>query len=272
MVTILALSLMAIDSVSNSDISKPWGLVDPPPLIGKELLVDEAALAPLDTEKPKGFFEWQSSNVQLLQGHNYKLGESDRSILSLEHAHGWAYGNNFAFLDITKPEGEQQRYYGEFAPRLSLGRLTDTSLAWGPVKDLYLVGNLEWGTGIDPRYLGGAGVELDVPGFRFLRLEAMLRDDSDKDGQTWQLTTVWNLPFKIAAQSFLFEGFLDWAGPEGGGSHNLVAAPRLLYDLGENWGRPGTCHIGVEYQLWYNKYGIEGVNEHVPQLMLKYSF
>nr|WP_305907784.1 hypothetical protein [Methylomarinum sp. Ch1-1]MDP4520564.1 hypothetical protein [Methylomarinum sp. Ch1-1] len=40
-------------------------------------------------------FDWSSSNIQLLYGGDFELGDRDRTTVTVEHAHGWQYGSNF---------------------------------------------------------------------------------------------------------------------------------------------------------------------------------
>ena len=45
-------------------------------------------------------FDWITSNVQLLHGGNFELGDKDRTTVTVEHANGWKYGKNFFFVDV----------------------------------------------------------------------------------------------------------------------------------------------------------------------------
>ena len=48
----------------------------------------------------------------------------------------------------------------------------------------------------------------------------------------------------------------------------LLAQPQLLLDLGNLWGAKDKLFAGVEYQYWHNKFGVDGVDESLPQVML----
>jgi nucleoside-specific outer membrane channel protein Tsx len=56
--------------------------------------------------KAEDFIKWQSSNIQLLRGHDFELGERDRTLITLEHAHGHEYGDTYAWIDLIKPDGQ----------------------------------------------------------------------------------------------------------------------------------------------------------------------
>ena len=77
------------------------------------------------------------------------------------------------------------------------------------------------------------------------------------------------LSFKIIPVYPLFSNTYDGSNPK---ANNLNAAPRLLLDLGHFRGTPGHLFAGIEYQPWRNKFGIEGVDEDVAQVMLKWVF
>ncbi|HET8707611.1 MAG TPA: hypothetical protein VFM46_14995, partial [Pseudomonadales bacterium] len=63
---------------------------------------------------------WSSTNIQYLKGHSYKLGDESRSIITMEHADGWKYGDNFFFVDVTNPDSDSTTtptsFYGEYSP------------------------------------------------------------------------------------------------------------------------------------------------------------
>ena len=214
--------------------------------------------------------EWHSENVQLLRGSGYELGEEDRTIITFEHANRWAYGDVFLFTDFTFGDDGETAVYGELTPRLSLARTTGRELGQGLIRDVLLAGNYERGEQGLQRYLAGVAVDLNVDGFRFLRTHAYYRDDPERPGSTWQATIVWNRPFEIGGQSFLSEGFADIAGAEGAGVANQLYVPRVLWDAGAVYDRPGRVFLGVEWQYWNNKFGVDGVTENVAQIQLKW--
>ncbi len=223
--------------------------------------------------------EWSTTNVQLLHGEGYELGDNSMAILTLEHANGWKYGDNFFFLDVSNPASKGTGYYAEFSPRLSLGKISGKDMSFGIVKDVLVAGTLEMGEDLRA-YLLGIGLALDLPKFAFADINLYYRE-SERDWLTTQtdagaqVTIDWLLPFQVAGQKLAFEGFVDYAWGEKGGSapkeDNLVAGPRLLIDVGNWFGAPGTLQAGVEYQIWRNKYGVKGFDEDIPQVMVKWT-
>lgn len=218
-------------------------------------------------------FEWSAHNVQLLRGHDYELGSEERTILTLEHAHGHAYGDTFMFLDWTWPDEGKPDYYGEISPRFSLGKIFDTDLSTGFVKDVLMSTTLEKPKGAGPRYLYGGGVDLNVPGFAFFNANAYIRDDTQLDGNTWQMTLAWNRPFELGGLNLMIEGFADFSGKEDTSHPNQLIVPRLLLDISDLAGQDeGQLWVGMEYSYWHNKFGVDGVTESVPQLQVKWAF
>ncbi|WP_291842427.1 hypothetical protein [Maricaulis sp.] len=228
------------------------------------------ALGVAGTAPADGPITWHSENIQLLKGFDYELGPEARTIMTLEHAHRSDWGDVFVFADITfEPDGDIQAY-GEITPRLSLSRLSGRAWSAGPVSDVLLALNYERGEQGVERYLGGIAADLDIEGFRVFRVHAFLRDDPRRDGTTGQLTIVWNRPFTLGEEQFLAEGFADIAGAEGSGVANQLVVPRLLWDVGAHYGTAGRIWLGLEWQYWHNKFGVDGVTESVPQVQLKW--
>lgn len=231
--------------------------------------------------------DWSSTNVQLLYGNNYAddFGIDDKAkwVMTIEHADGWKYGDNYLFVDISNPFADGTTSYGEFSPRISPAKIFGAApVSFGIVKDVMVAGTLEMGEGVHS-YLIGVGLPLDLPGFAFADLNIYARKsyrDFATAGQTdWggQATIDWLLPFKIGGTKWSFGGFLDYAFAEKGGvspkEDNIISSPQLLFDLGDALGgAPGVLEIGIEYDFWWNKYGIDGVNENNPLAMVKWTF
>ncbi len=227
------------------------------------------------TEALAGAAQWQTSNIQLLYGNGYELGDNTRSTLTFEHANGWKYGDNFFFLDVINPlkDGQDSTndLYAEFSPRLSISKISGKDLSFAFVKDVLLAGTLEMGI-YSHNYLYGVGFSLDLPKFAFADINIYVRDNPNESGQTYQITPVWALPFTVGSAKMLFEGFADIAGSEGTTEFNIDFQPRLLLDVGNFWGASDSLWAGVEYIYWHNKFGIDGVDESLPQAMVKWVF
>ncbi len=219
-----------------------------------------------------GAANFSTTNIQYLVGNDYELGDKSRSIITLEHVNAWKYGDDFFFVDITNANrsgnSTQTQFYGEISPRFSLSAITGANMSFGIVKDILITTTLEAGGGFH-NYLYGVAVDLNIlPVFQinyYIRNEITAPTDLGS-----QLTLVWLAPFNAGPVSFVFEGFLDYAWGNKPSEDNLITGPRFLVDVGKAWGAPGTLQAGIEYQIWRNKFGIDGVDEDVPQAMVKW--
>lgn len=195
-------------------------------------------------------------------------------MITLEHVNGWKYGDNFFFIDITNPDRSDEEtetsYYAEISPRLSLNKITGRDLGAGILKDVLITTTAEIGEGFH-NYLYGLAIDLDLPQTPVFQINYYVRNEIGlgKDAGS-QVTLVWLKPFDLGGLSLTFEGFLDYAFGMDHAENNLLAAPRLLLDVGKFWGAPGVLQVGVEYQIWRNKFGIDDIDEDVAQAMVKW--
>lgn len=218
---------------------------------------------------------WSSTSFVAHHGDDYKLGADERTIFTLEHVSGWNYGKNFFFFDVTEPNVSGSSFYGEYSPSLSLSKVSGSDMSFGIVKDVSLAGTLEMGQYSDAK-LVGLTFDLDIPNVPVASVSLYQRFTSANSGEDSapQVTLVWMAPFSLGSTNWVFEGFLDyaWAEPDAGKVANTIAAPRLWLDTGALWGAPKQFYTGVEYQYWSNKFGVDGVDEGVPQVSAKWTF
>lgn len=223
---------------------------------------------------------WQSTSASLLYGTKnqamdwatMEASDQDRTIITLEHASGWKYGDNFFFFDMVQPFDVDNSIYGEWHPRFSFGKISGSDLSFSFVKDVLLATEINVDSGWRA-YLYGIGFDLDVPHFSFFAINFFIRDDiTIDDDSTWQISPSWNVPFNLGGTRWEFGGFMDISGAEGNGSSQFLTQPQLLLDLGNFSEKPGNLYAGIEYQYWQNKYGVEGFDESYVQLMGKWIF
>lgn len=237
-------------------------------------------------EARAGSATFGQANIQYLYGTTHRRIEFDpvdglygvkesRSVITIEHVDEWKYGDNFLFFDITNPDrGDAQTptsIYGEISPRLSIGKMLGKDLSHGLFKDVLITSTLEVGQDLR-NYLYGVAVDLNIPTVPVFQINYYIRDEATFDTKTGsQVTLVWLYPFNAGPVSMVFEGFADYAwGLGSNASNNLIAAPRLLVDVGKAFGAPGMFQAGIEQQMWRNKFGISGIDEDVTQFMVKW--
>ncbi len=233
---------------------------------------------------------WSSTDVCLLYGtqnqaifFNDDTGalegvDQDMTILTLDHASAWKYGDNFFFFDISQPFDVDTAIYGEWHPRLSFGKMTGNDLSFAFVKDVLIATEINVNNG-GRVYLYGAGFDLDIPHFSFFSLNIFIRNDMGFDAETtYQISPAWNIPFTLGSARFEFAGFLDYSGSLGedgalgSKESQLITQPQLLLDIGNFSGKPRNFYAGIEFQYWKNKYGIKDIDENYVQFMGKWVF
>lgn len=232
-----------------------------------------ALLAPALAAGSAAAQNFHRTNAQLLYGARFddaRLGNDPRdgelTTLTLEEASAWRYGDSFLFVDMTRgdfPGGERYRLYAEWAPRLSLSKLSGRRVGLGPIGDVLVAGGVNRGHGFHANLLG-VGTDLKLPGFAFLQLNAYWRDDNFND-PTYQITPVWLLPLQRGRVALSFGGFADVMGTDDDGV-DVLAQPQLLLDLGALVGaRAGAVQAGLEW--YFHDVGDERTS--APQAMVK---
>lgn len=226
---------------------------------------------------------WQSTKVEVHRGYNYihpfapDGTEYDATIISFSHANGWKYGDNFFWFDVIREDEVDSKVsiYGEFAPRISIFKIAKSDRSEKLFQELTIAGMIEFA----PRdfvYLYGLGTSLKIPGFDYFNLNAYIRDDANIDGITFMLNSSWALPFELGPVGFMFDGFVDIAGREGKDGVKVepfvITQPALLLDIGNFWQKPNHLYLGSEVEIWYNKLGVEGKNQVVPQITFRWQF
>ncbi len=210
---------------------------------------------------------WQDNSLTYLNGIDFKIDPPRQQTLTFEHASGWSFGDLFLFVDgikynteATNGAGDGHTFYGELSPRLSFGKLSGADLSFGPVKDLLLAATYEFGEDDVDAYLLGPAVDLAIPGFDYLQLNTYLRrPDGRRDGRNvWQITPVWSYTIPVGRSDVVVDGFIDWVVDNDDSYHaNLHINPQIKYDLAKAMGWGQKFYVGVEYDYWKNKYGID---------------
>lgn len=235
---------------------------------------------------------WQNNSLSYLYGKNFKVEEPIQQTVTFEHASGWSWGDIFLFVDNKWFNGESgnagHTYYGEFSPRLSLGKISGSDLSFGPIQDVLIGATYERGENRNRNYLLGPAVDLNVPGFDRLGINVYYRKPDGITGKPsgqWQITPTWAITIPVGKSDILIDGYIDWvvndAGSKARGDYlarNLHINPQIKYDLGKalNWGEQ-QVYVGIEYDYWSNKFGIEDssaftTNQNTASAMLKVHF
>lgn len=211
--------------------------------------------------------QWQDNSLTYLNGIDFKVDPPKQQTVTFEHASGWSVGDLFVFVDgikynteATNGAGDGHTFYGEISPRLSLGKISGADLSFGPVKDVLLAATYEFGEDDVDSYLLGPAVDLNIPGFDYFQLNTYLRTtDGRRDGDNvWQITPVWSYTIPVGDSDLVIDGFMDWVVDNDDSYHaNLHFNPQIKYDLAKAMGWGKRFYVGVEYDYWSDKYGID---------------
>ena len=217
-----------------------------------------------------------STNLAFLVGTGWEgPGRSTRDVLTFEHSTLWEYGDTFVFFDLshlaTRRAGDQgpgTLIYSEVQPRFSLGHLLDRCLCPGPITDVLTAHEVNVsGTG-SLGHLHGLGLAWRIPGGG-LKTNLYLRDNRDLEGATWQVLVAGQVRFNVGGQNPSIGGFTDFVGREESAAANIFSAIQVLWDVGTTSRR---LLAGVEFHTSVNHLGTDGLNEFVPQAIVKWVF
>lgn len=221
-------------------------------------------------------FDWTSSNIQLLYGSDFEFGDRDRTTVTVEHANGWKYGQNFFFIDVTDRNDIGVEVYAEVYSYLSFNKISGINFSLGPIKDISLVAGLNISNKPEndhyQAYLAGLSFDLSNEYFDYLQLDiTAFKADDVRHKYGVQFTPVWSYPFEIGPAKFKFRGFTDFrtGNTNNSGNFHILAQPQVVLDIGDLTGiKADLIYIGTEYSYWYNKFGVKDVDESVVQALL----
>ena len=210
----------------------------------------------------KEFFQFSDSSVSALTGWGYQLPGGHLSAFTLENANSWRGGDFYGFVDLRHQHdhpNNQNSWYGELSPRFSLTKIAGLDLGKGLVKDVLIATTWERGEGGNESFLIGAGVSLDVTGFKFLKANLYARKDKSQGAgfDDMQFTFAWRYPFNIGKYRLLSNGISDYVFGWGPRQQNLHLVPQILLDVGNLNGQSGNYFIGLEIDYWQNQFGIK---------------
>ncbi|MFN6262815.1 MAG: outer membrane protein OmpK [Chromatiaceae bacterium] len=219
--------------------------------------------------------QWQELRLTYLNGSHYRLGDPQRQVLTIEHAAATSWGDSFFFLDHMKSSNGQHSNYAELQPRFSLGK-NGWLLAPGDlIKDVLLASHIEMSSQ-RTNLLYGVGLDLAMPGLKFTQLN-FYRRNNEQIADNWQATLVWGAPFQFGGQSFLYDGFVDWASGSVDQHANLNWTSQLKWLASNLWQGKSQVWLGVEYVWWRHKFGVLDKpllrsHENNVNLLLKWHF
>lgn len=196
---------------------------------------------------------FHNPSISYLYGDNFKVEAEKQQAITFEYATAWDYFDLFMFVDFKDYSPSGSGRYGEFSPRLKLYEFDKTSL----LKKITFASTFERGKNDVETNLFGIGLDFNSTHFKYLTANFYRRDDSNKDGHGWQLTTTWNYSNQIFNLPITIDGYIDWVFSSNEINENFHFNPQIKLDMKKLLGGSKQWFVGVEYDYWQNKYGIK---------------
>ncbi|QSX33362.1 ion channel protein Tsx [Shewanella avicenniae] len=240
-----------------------------------------ALLAAAPQAYSEDLVQWTDTSVTVLYGSDYKLDPDEQTTVTVESAGGWKYGDWFAFHDFihfnNDGAAQSNTSYGEISPRFSASKILGTKVAAGIISDVSLAFTMEHGEGSVETFLYGVGVDVNVPYFSYLQLNTYRRNANNNNSTGWQFTPCYRIDIPVGSSNLVIDGFIDWvfASDEDNYSNNIHFNPQIKYDLGAvifGEAQKNKLMVGIEYDYWKNKYGVDGINQSTYSAIVKYHF
>lgn len=217
---------------------------------------------------------------------------STTDVVTLQHASGWDFGDVFLFIDYLE-DGTSDGFndgdiYGELYVNLSLGKIGNRPLEFGPLRDIGILGGVNYAR--DARllkWLPGVRLSWDIPGFTFLNTDFTLYVDDSRgvghggapsETDSYMIDINWQYPFQLGGQRFSIEGHGEYIGSRHDEFGNeisdwILLQPQFRYDLGNLvFTSPDRLYVGFEWQYWRHKLGDQGTEDNVLQLLGVFRF
>jgi nucleoside-specific outer membrane channel protein Tsx len=262
--------------------------------------------------------DWSDTSISYRYGTKFaepfNNQDISKNIVNLSSASGYKYGSNFFSADLLMSDDKDpsapgaksgaQEAYVLYRHTLDLGKISGSSMAFGPVRGVGATFGFDWNTKTDAGYnskkrmlVAGPTLMMDVPGFLNLSLFALRESNAPHNGYSntsvdrytykthAMLNAVWAIPLGTGT-GLSFEGFANFINSKGknefGGdtANETNIDMQIMYDIGTVMGaKPNTFKLGLEYQYWKNKFGNDdggpagtGATAKTPMVRAEYHF
>ncbi len=219
--------------------------------------------------------KFHNPSISYLYGENFVVEPDTQQTVTFEYAAAWETIDLFMFAEkkFYSGSGSGTGYYGEFSPRVKLFDFEQGSV----LKKLTLATTFERGKNGVKANLIGLGFDLNTESLNYFNHNIYHRDAPNKAGSSWQLTSVWSYSTKIYELPILFDGYLDWVFAGDEVENNFHFNPQIKIDMKKWLGGKQQWYVGLEYDYWENKYGIDNsenfdTNQNTASLLIKYHF
>ncbi|MCG8667875.1 MAG: hypothetical protein MI867_00550 [Pseudomonadales bacterium] len=215
--------------------------------------------------------QWSNTEVHLQYGDLTSVIDGEEystTIITLQHASGWKFGDNFFFVDHSSANGGTE-FYGEWYPGFSSNKILGIEYG-GLLKDVSFVMGVNAAPDVDVlKYLPGINLSWNIDGFAFLNTMITsyidsTKNDFFKEEDGFMFDVSWKYPFDIGNQSFDIQGHAeyiskrDYEERDGEAKAWILAQPQFRWNAGKTlFQEDNLFYLGIEYQYFKNKLGSE---------------
>ncbi len=230
------------------------------------------------------FVNFQSFDTSVYVQAGNKI-DPEKTISPIFEAFGdYSIGDMYVYsiwqnaLESDHRQGVSSTYYYKFVPRLSMGKIFDTDLSFGPLKDISFAQWISRTKGYDTEYMPGIGLDWNVPGFTWLRSMFYFEHNKQMGWNDRRIHIDYGYPFSTRWGDFRIVGTFDQTLGGDGQAKVTDFKPELHYDLGRALGQaPGHLWTGIVINYVKNKYKIKdtpyfSTNQVSYGTFIRYSF
>lgn len=249
--------------------------------------------------------EWSDTSLGVKVGDRYaEPGIAEpihKTVYEFVHIDGDKLGKNLIVGQILKSNSADpaaggtsvgaQEFFGFYRRAFSLSKLTGSSFAFGPIKDVSLLGRFDRGpkniqfAAATNKEMAGVGLDWDVPK-GYVESSLYAYHEKGYNGfigreityNSFRADTSWSLPF-TAGIPLLWNGGLSYVGAKGtdGFGHATKPETRLYTELLTEVGSKTGFLVGVAFEAYRNKYGTDqrltpGAKQNTFLLVAEYHF
>ena len=187
-----------------------------------------------------------ANSISLLHGDGYATGDNTRNTLRFD----------------TTTVGEYGLIYG----RADMGSFDDKNTA----VNTRVIGHLGSGWHLAQQFQNTEKVSASSTGIGYDLLRTKYRVGLDVNFMSSNFygdaTHIFMFGTYNITDKLSLDGFAEYIMPLNNKDNILFTQPSIMYNIYQN------TKVGMEYQIYNNKYGITGLNECVPQAKLKVEF
>jgi hypothetical protein len=258
-------------------------------------------LSTASAEEAHGVYSFGNTNVQYgysWSGDNdfiigYGSDGRDRHQFRFEHQSTWRYGYNYFFADVLHApsnlggerdfgfpccgDGKDTEAYALVNANLSLSRLSNKDISWGPITDVAVEGRFEYGSFFNYHAAApGLSVYLDIPGitekpgdlvqliyWRRFNDDDFVSGDFDSGGAAtnrYADHNLWGLnvrkEWSMGGRRWQHQTFLRYQQEADGGPEELKRFNRVFWESELYMYLTNELSVGFRSELFYDAGGI----------------